>query len=679
MNQEQAKGAADVTQGVGPSLLRGLGRTILVWFFVVALVPLAVVSTLNYLGAYRGLRTAVLESLEAVADIKTAYIRSHFEGLLTHLEEESESTANARFLEDLIQGLRESGLEADRFTRGYEWELLVHRYAGDLNTIKKLHGFYDILLIDAKGNVLFTVMREHDLGANLFRGGYAETLLAWACRKSLETGRPVFSDFDFYEPSSRTVAGFMVAPILNAEGDKIGLIALQVPVHRIDAIMQVTSGLGKTGESYLVGPDLSMRSNSIRSDMPTILGDAVDTEQTRLWLRHSGEAGLSARDSSLLSYRGYRGAQVIGTHQPLEIAGVRLGVIAEIEEAEAFAPIKSQRDLALAVGLAALLVLCVSALLVTQSIVTPIHALRKGTAIIGRGDLTHRVGTDAQDEIGQLSRAFDDMVDRLRTVMASRDDLDREVAQRQRAERGLRQTLRNLERSNRDLEQFAYSASHDLQEPLRKVMAFGSLLRSEYGEKVKGDGEMYVNAMLNATERMQRLIRDLLEYSRVSTRGDAFSVVDLNDTLRGVLSDLELRIKEAGGTVDVADLPKLQADPTQMRQLLQNLIGNALKFHKDGAAPRVKVYSEAVSEKEVRIFVEDCGIGFDEKFKERIFGVFQRLHSRQEYGGSGIGLAICRRIVERHGGAITTISSPGEGTRFIIRLPVEQVKEEWEQ
>jgi signal transduction histidine kinase len=191
--------------------------------------------------------------------------------------------------------------------------------------------------------------------------------------------------------------------------------------------------------------------------------------------------------------------------------------------------------------------------------------------------------------------------------------------------------------------------------------------------------------MREATRRMQALISDLLTYSRVATRGQRFTAVDMNETVRGVLSDLEVRIRETQAVVEVTELPTVVADPTQMRQLLQNLIGNALKFHKEGEPPRVRVSAEPDQPDEgtpggssVRIVVQDSGIGFDEKYAERIFGLFQRLNPRHAYDGSGIGLAVCRRIAERHGGTVTAHSNPGEGTRFIVCLPLKHETREQE-
>jgi signal transduction histidine kinase len=202
------------------------------------------------------------------------------------------------------------------------------------------------------------------------------------------------------------------------------------------------------------------------------------------------------------------------------------------------------------------------------------------------------------------------------------------------------------------------------------------------------DGRQYIERMQASAARMQTLIEDLLTFARVTSKAQPFTDVDLAAEVRHVVADLEGRIQQTGGRVEVGDLPTVQADATQMRQLLQNLIGNALKFHKPGEPPLVKVEAEVLNEPMggrhgagpggtlCRILVQDSGIGFDEAYLDRIFKVFQRLHSRHEYEGTGVGLAICRKIVERHGGIITARSAPGQGARFIITLPFQQPKQE---
>ena len=227
-----------------------------------------------------------------------------------------------------------------------------------------------------------------------------------------------------------------------------------------------------------------------------------------------------------------------------------------------------------------------------------------------------------------------------------------------------------LEGSNKALEQFAFIASHDLQEPLRKVTAFGSRLEENYKAVLDERGRDYLARMVNAAARMRTLIDDLLAYSRITTKGNPFQAVDLAKVTGEVLGDLETRIQATGGRVEVGAMPTLTADPAQMRQLMQNLIGNALKYHKDDVAPVVRVQSEEPSSFVHRIMVSDNGIGFEQEQAERIFLPFQRLHGRtSKYEGTGIGLAIVQRIVERHGGTVRAASKPGEGSTFVVDLP----------
>jgi PAS domain S-box-containing protein len=264
--------------------------------------------------------------------------------------------------------------------------------------------------------------------------------------------------------------------------------------------------------------------------------------------------------------------------------------------------------------------------------------------------------------------------------------LSLDITERRQAAERMERMVNELARSNGELEQFAYVASHDLQEPLRKIQAFSSRLRDRWGDMLGEQGQDYLSRVENAAARMQVLIEDLLSYSRVTSKAKPFVPVDLNEIAVGVLSDLEARIERLSAKVEIGPLPRLAADPTQMRQLLQNLIGNALKFHRKDNTPVVRIHSdtpgpaaggaaETPSAETCRIVVEDNGIGFDPKHTSKIFQVFQRLHSRSEYQGSGIGLAVCKKIVDRHGGTIEAIGRPGEGATFIVTLPVKQASD----
>lgn len=246
-----------------------------------------------------------------------------------------------------------------------------------------------------------------------------------------------------------------------------------------------------------------------------------------------------------------------------------------------------------------------------------------------------------------------------------------DITERKHIQEELERYACELERSNTELQEFAFVASHDLQEPLRKITAFSERLRDRAAGQLDDTGLDYLNRMHSAALRMSALINSLLDYSRIASRAMPFQSVDLAAMIFGILADLEQRIKECGARVVVHSLPKVEGDPTQLRQLFQNLLANALKFHAPGAHPLIHVRSQVAAEGDARwkVSVSDDGIGFDPTYAEKIFRPFQRLHGRNEYEGSGMGLAICRKIAQRHGAAIEVTSAPGQGSTFTVSLP----------
>ncbi len=268
---------------------------------------------------------------------------------------------------------------------------------------------------------------------------------------------------------------------------------------------------------------------------------------------------------------------------------------------------------------------------------------------------------------------------RTRQLSAANDSLQGEIAERMAAEKALQGAMKELQRSNKELEQFAYIASHDLKEPLRKVKIFGQRLQERYQNVLDDRGRDYLSRMENAIFRMEKLIDDLLILSRVTSKAQPFQPVDLNQICEEVVKDLEVRVEQTGGRVVVHPLPRIDADAVQMRQLFQNLIGNALKFHRKEAPPVVEIQevpSPVVCEAAAAapadwccIEVRDNGIGIEPAYLERVFKPFHRLHTRNEYEGTGMGLAVCQKIVDRHGGQIHLRSTPGEGSVFSILLP----------
>ena len=304
-------------------------------------------------------------------------------------------------------------------------------------------------------------------------------------------------------------------------------------------------------------------------------------------------------------------------------------------------------------------------------ILQKVRDLVGATRRVAAGDLKARTGTRYDEgELGELAHAFDDMA----------QSLEQRVAERERAEAQLKVVNESLEqrvakrtnelkRSNEELEQFAYVASHDLQEPLRMVTSYMQLLRQRYQGKLDGHAEEFIGFALEGAERMQRLIVDLLSYSRVGTKAKALVQTDLNEVLQRALRNLTVAIEESGANINSAPLPLLPGDGVQLTQLFQNLIANAIKFRADRPLEiRIGAQQESGF---WHLTVSDNGIGIPKKDFERIFIIFQRLHTREKYPGTGIGLSICKKIVERHGGRIWVESEEGKGTSFHFTLSSE--------
>jgi len=298
--------------------------------------------------------------------------------------------------------------------------------------------------------------------------------------------------------------------------------------------------------------------------------------------------------------------------------------------------------------------------LIRRSVVLPLRALVKGADAIGAGRFDYVMESTCDDEVGKLARSFNAMIERLKQ---SYDSLKDEIRTRQR-------TQEDLMRSNKDLEQFAYVASHDLQEPLRNVASCMHLFERKYKAKLDAEADQLIRYAVESATRMRTLISDLLAYSRISTRGGAFQPTSGEEVLEQTLTHLRESIEETGAVITHDPLPTVTADYTQMLQVFQNLIANAMKFRSKDL-PHVHVSAARDGGKWV-FSVRDNGIGIDARHQERIFVIFQRLHGRSQYDGTGMGLAIVKKIVERHGGMIWLESEPGAGATFYFTIPAKE-------
>ena len=353
--------------------------------------------------------------------------------------------------------------------------------------------------------------------------------------------------------------------------------------------------------------------------------------------------------------------------QPWTVVGV-------VPAEEILLVLRRQQDLQLNVGLIAILVTLLLGIRSSRMFAQPIADAAGAARKVQESSLDVRIQESGTNKIRDLAHAFNEMAAELDTHRNHVKSLVHTQTEKlRRTEVSLRAYAGDQERSNHELQSFAYVASHDLQEPLREVITFGDRLQAGYKTQLDDRGVNYLSPLQNASRRMQTLIEDLLAYSRLATSVNALAEVNFDPLIRDLVSDLEIPISEFGAKVVVENLPVIEADALQMRQLFKNLLSNALEFRREGITPVIRIAGHVRETKESEslqaLTIEDNGAGFDLPYADRISDVFQRRHSHSEYAGTGIGLAICRKIVVRHGGSIQATSSLGNGTRFTVTLP----------
>jgi signal transduction histidine kinase len=458
----------------------------------------------------------------------------------------------------------------------------------------------------------------------------------------------------FYSISLQQPGMVISTPITDSGGRHVAVLAARLNLKDLSSIMEERSDLKTTEDTYLVNSQNYFITEP-RYGKEYALRKTVYTEGVQNALQ--GQHGTAL-------YPDYRGVPVIGSYQYLPERN--LGLITEIDQAEYLAPIKRLQKTTLGIGTLIAVLSLLAGWISADALLRPLLRLVAAVNKMGADNLVFTETIPGKHEIAQLAKAFTEMTARLRETLVSRNELQKEIEVRKKAETELQNTLVQLSRSNKELEQFAYVASHDLQEPLRMVSSYVQLLAERYKDQLDERAQKFINYAVDGAVRMQVLIQDLLSFSRVSTRGLAFAQVDCNSLLVEALDNLQTSIRTTEAVITSDQLPVVFGDRIQILQVFQNLIGNSLKFCTN-KPPEVHVGAELNADN-WRFSVRDNGIGIDAKYADKIFVIFQRLHTREEYPGTGIGLALCKRIVERHGGDIWFESEVDKGTTFYFTL-----------
>ena len=626
----------------------------LFWVLIASLLPLCFLGYLSYTTFATALKDEVTENLIILAESKSHRIERYFS------ERRNNVTTLARNPTIIDALSRYDFVYKEKGVGSHEYQALNLEYRPYLTSYKEEFGFYDLFLISTNGDIVFTVSQEQDLKTNLKDGPYKTTQLAKVFAGAytlMETG---ISDFDYYSPSGRPAA-FIAAPVFKQK-ELVGIIAFQLELNVLFDLVQDYTGLGKTGETAIATKveKEAVIVAPLRSDPHAAFKRKIQMgSDNALPIQH---AVLGKRTNGI--YVDYRGRKVLAVSRYLPHS--RWGMVVKMDVKEAFAPVTRLRNRILLIGFCAALLAIFTSTLVSRSVTHPIKTLSDETKIIGSGNLEHKAATQAKDEIGQLSRTFDQVIEHLKNTMASRDAFEMEIIERKRVEE-------ELARSNLELEQFAYVASHDLKEPLRMVTSYVQLLERRCKDQLDPEAMEFIEFASDGAKRMHAMITDLLEFSRVGTKGKEFEPVDTEKIFDQAVKNLKVLIEESGAKIIRDSLPLIEADPNQYMQLFQNLLHNAIKFS-GGHTPIVRVTAKQC-QGEWTFSFQDNGIGIDPQYKEQIFVIFQRLHNREEYGGTGIGLAIVKKIVERHGGRIWVESEKGKGAAFRFTTPI-RMKEE---
>lgn len=627
-------------------------------FLAIASIPLLIVSALTFTQYKNSLEVARLSNLQDIAAFKADKIETYFAGLKTNIE--------------VAQGYYNIKKNLPVLTRLAGNPNDPRFLAADKMLDKQLQrtqsglGLSDIMLVNSEGKIVYTSNVEHHPEDFL-------NPLPDPRQKAFTEGknRVYLSDVFFSKAIGNRPAMLVTAPAFDFDGAFIGVIAFEVDMNLIYKLIRDVTGLGDTGE-VLVGMKKGNEAvyiNPLRHDPDAALKKGIPL---------GGKLGgpiLEAVQGRIGAGRllDYRRKNVIAAWRHLP--SLDWGLVAKIDAEEAFADVTKLRNRVLIIVVIVFVLCGMIAFSIAQSISVPIKTLSQGAEIIGRGNLDYKTGSHRKDELGQLSRSIDKMTGDLKKITASRDELNREIAERKRAEEDisrlnedLKYHVVQLEESNRELDAFSYSVSHDLRSPLRHMAGFMELLQKRAWPQMDETNRHYMTIISESSIRMGVLIDDLLAFSRIGRSEMRTVAIRVKQIVQEAIGELREETKERDIAWKIGELPEIHGDPSLLRLVLVNLISNALKFTRPRSRAEIEIGCTE-EEDEFVFFVKDNGVGFDMNYAEKLFGVFQRLHHRDEFEGTGIGLANVRRIVSRHGGRAWAVGSLDHGATFYFSLP----------
>lgn len=623
---------------------------LLILFLAVALIPTLLVQYLIFNRYRKSLEIAEIRHLQDVLIIKANNLETFFHRLKTDIL----IARNRYVIRKYVPSL--TAFQNDPNNPRYiEAVKIINEQLQQMKSV--LPDLADIMIINPQGKFVYAVRHQHH--------AFDVSKAAPAQLTAFEKGRKdvYFSDVYFDDFHDKRFEMLITAPVVDLNDVFVGVVVFEVDMNGVYQIIQEKTALGYTGEALLAKKfeneliylsPLKYEPNSV-----LIKKAAIGSKQAIPM-----QKAVQGKFGAGIDFD-YRGKKVIAAWQ--YFPALDWGIVAKIDISEAFADAVYLQKLTFITIIIMFVFACLIAFYVSLYISKPVKMLAKGAEIIGSGNLDYKVGTKHRDEIGQLARNFDKMTANLKTTTASRDDLNREIKERTQAETMLKQLTEELKRSNKELEQFADIVSHDLREPLRAITGFVELLQMRYKDKLDDQAKEYIQYAVDGGKTMKNMILGLLEYSRVQSKGEKFTKTDANKILKDAIDGLCVSIEENKANITNDQLPIIKADASQITQLFQNLIQNAIKFKSEKP---LEIHIGCQRQRNGWLFyVRDNGIGVDPQYHETIFTMFHRVHRQGEYEGHGVGLAVCKRIIERHKGNIFVESEPGKGSTFYFSIP----------